>query len=56
MFLYVFDKEIRDILIDRGFTLLKSDEGANTYVFQRDDNLHFSFGEHMYVYSDVLTF
>lgn len=56
MFLYVFDKEVRDILLDHGFRLLKSDDKNHTYVFQRDDSLHFSLGEHMYVFSDVLTF
>ena len=56
MFLYVFDKELRDILIDKGFTLLKSDDKNHTYVFQRDDSLRFSLTEHTYVFSDVLTF
>lgn len=56
MFLYVFDKEVRDILIENGFVLLKSDEKNSTYVFRRGNIANFSLGEHMYVLSDVLTF
>lgn len=33
-FLYVFDKETRDKLIDAGYTLLKSNDSKEVYVFE----------------------
>ena len=40
-FLYVFSKEDRDLLIADGYTLLKSDDKNDLYVFVNQTNMNF---------------
>ena len=56
MFIYVFDKETRDALIERGYSLLKSDNTRCVYVFDSKGGDKFALGDIKYAYSDILTF
>lgn len=55
-FIYVFSKDARDILLTRGYTLLKSDEAREMYVFANEMTKTFSDSEFRFVLSDKLTF
>lgn len=55
-FVYVFDKHARDILLSRGYTLMKSDDQKCMYIFINNGNMHFSDGEMVFALSDTLTF
>lgn len=55
-FLYVFSKEDRDLLIADGYTLLKSDDKNDLYVFVNQTNMNFDLIDMTFVRSDVLTF
>lgn len=55
-FLYVFSKDNRDLLIAAGYTLLKSDDKNDLYVFVNQANLIFDLADIYIVRSNVLTF
>ena len=55
-FIYVFKKDIRDELLSCGYTLIKSDDLKNIYVFENTNNICFSLNKSDYVYSDTMTF
>lgn len=55
-FLYVFSKDNRDLLIAAGYTLLKSDDKNDLYVFVNQANLAFDLADMYFVRSNVLTF
>lgn len=58
-FIYIFDSNSRDILIEAGYQLLRSDETNNIYVFVNKDPSELRFNdnsEFKFVYSNVLTF
>lgn len=55
-FLYVFSKDNRDLLIAAGYTLLKSDDKNDLYVFVNQANLIFDLADINFVRSNVLTF
>lgn len=55
-FLYVFDKESRDKLLSANYTLLKSDDSNDIYVFANQAEMTFALADVSYVRSDVLTF
>lgn len=55
-FIYVFDKEGRDRLLDMRFELLHSDETNHRYVFLNREDQTFSSNAFPYVQSDTLTF
>lgn len=55
-FIYVFTREARDVLLTRGYALLKSDEQGGRYVFVNRLNDTFSCGGISYVLGDTLTF
>lgn len=55
-FLYVFSKNERDALLSLNYTLIKSDDTKNIYVFENDESLRFDSDKVKAVYSDTLTF
>ncbi len=59
-FIYVFNKEDKDKMLKRGFTLLKNDERNSMYVFALTVSDGFSFelldGVEKYTFSNTLTF
>lgn len=56
-FLYVFNEQDRDKLIQSGFVLMKSDEANSVYIFKTKDEVTFSdSGVDKYYLTDVLTF
>ena len=55
-FIYVFDKETADALVEQGVTLIKSDDEKKIYVFENKAEMTFSFSKKDFVFSDTLTF
>lgn len=55
-FLYVFNKEARDRLLEANYTLLKSDEKNETYVFANQMDMTFALADISYIRSNTLTF
>ena len=55
-FLYVFSEDDRDGLLARGYTLLKSDEKNEVYVFANQTEMSFCIADISFVRSDTLTF
>lgn len=55
-FLYVFSKHERDVLLASKYSLIKSDEHKNIYVFENREDLHFDLNEIQAVPSNILTF
>lgn len=55
-FIYVFNKDDRDVLLKAGFTLLKEDTRNSIYVFGKSNSLTFALTEVSYIESDTLTF
>lgn len=55
-FLYVFSKDNRDSMIAAGYTLLKSDDKNDLYVFVNQTNLAFDLADMYFVRSNTLTF
>lgn len=57
-FIYVFTLSARDQLLENGFTLLKSDEDNNLFIFAADDErpVNFSWDNIIYIKSDTLLF
>lgn len=56
MFIYVFDEETKDKMVDLGYELLKESEDGKEFVFCIDNNFTYSLSDKKYVISDVLTF
>lgn len=54
-FAYVYSEDARDILLRRGYELLKSDEYNHIYVFANDHAV-FDSSEVSILFSDTLTF
>lgn len=55
-FIYVFTKNDRDKLLSLGFTMLKSDNDTDTYVFINDGQQKFSTTDIKFALSNTLTF
>lgn len=55
-FIYVFQEADRDVLIARGFHLLKEDLQQGVFVFENRSEIRFSDDEFTYVLTDQLTF
>ena len=55
-FIYVFDNESRDLLMSKGYSMVKQDIVKNIYVFINKPEFNLSFEKTKYVMSDVLTF
>ena len=55
-FIYVFDNESRDLLMSKGYSMVKQDIVKNIYVFINKPEFNLSFEKTNYVMSDVLTF
>ena len=55
-FIYVCTDEDRDVLLARGYTLLRSDSSGSIYVFLRDGTELFGLDGVEYVETDTLIF
>lgn len=55
-FLYVFNKEARDRLLSANYTLLKSDEKNEVYVFVNQMDMAFALADISFIRSNTLTF
>lgn len=55
-FLYVFSKEARDRLLSANYTLLKSDEKNEVYVFANQMDMTFDLADISFIRSNTLTF
>lgn len=55
-FIYVFDADAKNKLLEMQFMMLKSDDKNNVYIFVNDDNKNFVVDDIPYVISDTLTF
>lgn len=55
-FIYVFDADAKNKLLEMQFVMLKSDDKNNVYIFVNDDNKNFVVDDIPYVISDTLTF
>ena len=55
-FLYVFNKEARDRLLEANYTLLKSDEKNEVYVFANQMDMTFALADISFIRSNTLTF
>ena len=55
-FLYVFSKEVRDRLLAANYTLLKSDEKNEVYVFANQMDMAFALADISFIRSNTLTF
>ena len=56
MFIYVFDEETKDKMVELGYDLIKESEDGKVFVFCFYNNSIYSFSHTKYVVSDVLTF
>lgn len=56
MFIYVTHPDYRDILLNRGYTLLKEHKEQNIWVFAAKDELEFERIEVPCITSNTLTF
>lgn len=55
-FIYVFDTESRDKLLNAGYFLVTVDKSNSIFVFASNNNLNFSFDGIDHVISDTLSF
>lgn len=55
-FIYVFSKSARDSLLAANYTLLKSDEQNEVYVFANQMDMTFALADISFVCSNTLTF
>lgn len=55
-FLYVFGKEARDRLLSANYTLLKSDEKNEVYVFANQMDMAFVLADISFIRSNTLAF
>lgn len=55
-FIYVFDEDARDKLLDMNYKLLKRDEKNHIYVFVNEDREVFALDGISHILSDTITF
>lgn len=55
-FIYVFSKSARDTLLAANYTLLKSDEQNEVYVFANQMDMTFALADISFIRSNTLTF
>ena len=55
-FIYVFSKSARDRLVAANYTLLKSDEQNEVYVFANQMDMTFALADISFIRSNTLTF
>lgn len=55
-FIYVFNKNDRDVLLRLGYTLLKSDVSSGLYIFLNSSGQSFANDSIKFALSDTLTF
>ena len=55
-FIYVFSKSARDSLLAANYTLLKSDEQNEVYVFANQMDMTFARADTSFIRSNTLTF
>ena len=55
-FIYVFSKSARDSLLAANYTLLKSDEQNEVYVFANQMEMTFDLADISFIRSNTLTF
>ena len=55
-FIYVLSKEDRDKLLELGYTLFKSDEKNDVFVFINEERLAFQNTDVRYVLQDTIVF
>ena len=55
-FIYVFSKSARDRLVAANYTLLKSDEQNEVYVFANQMEMTFDLADISFIRSNTLTF
>ena len=57
MFIYCLDKELKNILINKGFKLLKEDDKGATFVFSEKVNFDFNnVDKTKFLFTNKLTF
>lgn len=56
LFIYVFDKDSKEKMLELGYDLLKESEDGQQCVFNIDENFTYSLSDVKYVMSDILTF
>lgn len=54
-FLYVFSKHDRDVLLERGYSLIQSNDVTHTYVFENRTDANFSLNNITAIPSDVIS-
>ena len=55
-FIYVFDEETANAMVEYGYSLIKVHDGEHVYVFENIPDTTFHFSEKNFVYSNTLTF
>ena len=55
-FIYVFSKSARDSMLAANYTLLKSDEQNEVYVFANQMDMTFALADISFIRSNTLTF
>ena len=55
-FIYVFNQEAKQKMLEKGFRLLKSDDRCNMYAFEDNGNMYFEDLGISFLRSDTLTF
>ena len=55
-FIYVFSKSARDSLLAANYTLMKSDEQNEVYVFANQMDMTFALADISFIRSNTLTF
>lgn len=55
-FIYVFDEDARDKLLDMNYKLLKRDEKNHIYVFINEGQELLALGDISYILSNTITF
>lgn len=55
-FIYVFDKETKNLLLSQGFVPMKFDEKNNIYAFHNQEVVNFAFGSTTHLFTDTITF
>lgn len=55
-FIYVFDARARDVLLSKGYTLIKGGNSDNVYIFAFDPHLDFETADFNFALSNTLTF
>lgn len=55
-FVYVFTISARDMLLKKGYRLLKSDDANNIFIFANTDKMSFDMKGVIHLESDTLSF